>query len=385
MHLSRSSRDRWTRAALDTIAAVAPRRRRGSGRATIGVFLLWGIGDAVLTTPFLRALRTAYPKARIVALGKPWLADLFTDEALFDEFVTFVPPWTRHSGKYRLWSREWRDFARDAMALRRARFDLLISLRPDPRETALARFLAVREFAGYTLAGGRSWISIDLGRGITDEQSHYRGDLAARAAEVLLDVSPDALPALSHAPSRQMAQKLADAGYKRGPVLALAFGASHPIKRWESAKITETLRKLRRPPGAYLIVESDDSPKFYAPGEVPTVHWRGSLADLKRVLAVADVLFCTDSGTLHVGTAAGCGTVSIFGSGPLGRFAPPGAQHAAYAVEPMPCRPCYNNCIYSSPLCMDRIDTGAVASLVDAALARVAAPRVAGATESVGA
>ena len=385
MRLSRSSRDRWAHAGLNAIAALTPRRRQSSGRATIGVFLLWGIGDAVLTTPFLRALRAAYPKAHIVALGKPWLADLFAGEALVDELVTFVPPWTRHSGKYRLWSREWRGFVRDVAALRRIRFDLLISLRPDPRETALARVLAVREFAGYALSGGRAWISVDLGREITDEPAHYRGELAARAAQALLGVSPDALPALGRDVGRDTARQLADAGYRNGPVLALAFGASHPIKRWESARITETLRKLRQPPGAYLVVESDDSPKFYVPGDVPTVHWRGSLADLKRVLAVADVLFCTDSGTLHVGTAAGCRTVSIFGSGPLGRFAPPGPHHTAYAVEPMPCRPCYNNCIYSSPLCMDRIDTSAVASLVDAALARVSEPRAARAAESVGA
>jgi hypothetical protein len=40
-----------------------------------------------------------------------------------------------------------------------------------------------------------------------------------------------------------------------------------------------------------------------------------------------------------------------------------------YAVKPMPCRPCYDACIYSSPLCMDRIETGRVADLVDQALA----------------
>jgi ADP-heptose:LPS heptosyltransferase len=375
--LPRSSRDRWARYGLDALAALTPRPRRTSARATIAVFLLWGIGDAVLTTPFLRTLRDKYPSARLTALGKPWLADLFDDETLFDEFVTFVPPWTRHSGKYRLWSGEWRAFARDVATLRHRRLDLLISLRPDPRETALARLLAVREFAGYALAGGRSWISIDLGRGIVDEPAHYRGKLAARAAEALLGTSPASLPSLRHTPDSKIAQQLADAGYTRGPVLALAFGASHPIKRWQSAKITETLRKLRRPPGAYVVIESDDSPKFYVPGDVPTVHWRGSLADLKHVLTLADVLFCTDSGTLHVGTAAGCATVSIFGSGPLGRFAPPGPQHAAYAVEPMPCRPCYNNCIYPSPLCMDRIDTGAVAALVDSALVRVSSPRAA--------
>src|SRR5690242_11677149 len=101
IRLSRSARDRWARVAFDAAAALSARQPQMSPRATIGVLLLWGIGDAVLTTPFLRALRQAYPRARIAALGKPWLRELFAGEALFDDFVTFVPPWTRHSGKYR--------------------------------------------------------------------------------------------------------------------------------------------------------------------------------------------------------------------------------------------------------------------------------------------
>ncbi|HTP83840.1 MAG TPA: glycosyltransferase family 9 protein [Alphaproteobacteria bacterium] len=382
MRLTLSIRDRWTRVGLDALSVLTPRRRRRSPRATIGVFLLWGIGDAVLTTPFLHALRKCYPDARIVALGKPWLSELFGDEAVFDEFVTLVPPWTRHSGKYRLWSREWRDFARAAAAVRRMSFDLLVSLRPDPRETALGRLLPAREFAGYALAGGGSWISIDLGQAVENERGLYRGELAARAAEILLGTSPNPVPVLREEPSHEAARKLVDAGYAGGPVMALAFGAAHPVRRWPAAKISETFRKLQRKPGAYLVIESDDTPAFDLPSDVPALRWRGALADLKHVLAIADVLLCADSGPLHVGTAVGCRTVAIFGSGSLGRFAPRGPMNATYAVEPMPCRPCYDNCIYSSPLCMDLVDTDAVAALVDEALAQVASPRIARVSES---
>ena len=131
-----------------------------------------------------------------------------------------------------------------------------------------------------------------------------------------------------------------------------------------------------------MVVESDDTPAFDLPSDVPALRWRGALADLKHVLAIADVLLCADSGPLHVGTAVGCRTVAIFGSGSLGRFAPRGPMNATYAVEPMPCRPCYDNCIYSSPLCMDLVDTDAVAALVDEALAQVASPRIARVSES---
>jgi len=378
------TRDWLARRWLDAASALSPRGPAISSRTVIGVFLLWGIGDAVLTTPFLHALRAAYPGARIVALGKPWLAELFGEEALFDEFVTLVPPWTRHSGKYRLWSRDWREFARQAFAIRRGRFDLLISLRPDPRETALACLLSVREFAGYPAAGGRRWVSVDLGRSIVDEPACYRGELAAQAAKELIGTRPDAQPILRRVPSQDLARQLAHAGYAGGPVLAVAFGAAHPIRRWTGQNIAETLVRLRHRPGAYLIIETDNSPSFEVPGTVPTVRWRGSLAELKGALALADVLFCADSGALHVGTAVGCRTVSVFGPGLPSRFAPRGPLHA-HAVKPMPCRPCYDNCIHPSPLCMDRIEVDTVAELIDAALAKVTVPRLAGAAERVSA
>ncbi len=353
---------------LDAASRLTPRARSTSPRRQIGVFLFWGIGDAVLATPFLRALRAAYPQARIHALGKPWLADLFGDEGLFDHVHSFVPPWTKHRGKYRLWTSEWRAFARAVAAMRRTRFDLLVSLRPDPREALLARFLSAQEFAGYADCGGASWISSDLGHGIDREPETYRGELAAHAAQVLIGERPPPNPSLSPGDRISVLGQLAQLGYRGGPVLALSFGAAHPLRRWSSTQIENTVAQLRRRPGAYLIIESDDAPRLDLPAGAPTLRWRGSLRELKGVLAAADVLLCSDSGVMHVGAALGIRTVSVFGPGSLARFAPRGAAHAAYAVEPMPCRPCHDNCLYSSPLCIDQIDTSRVALLVDRAL-----------------
>ena len=378
MSAIRPLRDRAAKLALDAVATLTRRRTPSPGlRRTVGVFLFWGIGDAVLATPFLRALRTALPDAQIVLIGKPWLRDLLGEEKLADEFATLVPPWTRHSGKYRLWSSEWRDFARAARLAGR-RFDLLISLRPDPRETALARVLSCAEFAGYAAAGGAGWISADLGETVTDEADTYRGELASLAAVQLFGARPPAEPRLTILPPPPaLTRQLAAAGYRQGPVLAVAFGAAHPLRRWSADGITQTLALLRRRPGAYLVIESDDSPQFAVPGDTPSVRWRGPLAELRRVLAAADVAFCTDSGTMHIAAAVGCRTVSVFGPGSIARFAPRPPRHATYAVEPMPCRPCHDNCRYASPLCLDRIDVSTVAALLDDALAAAVTPRLA--------
>ncbi len=372
----RQIRNAAARVGLDALAAFTRRGASTSARHRIGIFLMWGIGDAVLSLPLLRALRATYPQARIEGIGKPFLPALFADEGLFDGFHVLVPPWTKPIEKYRLWSREWRDFAAAVRRLAQTEFDLLVSPRPDPRDAALARCLSTAEFAGYGGLGGKAWISVDLGGSPGARAPVYRGELAALAAEALTGLRPPSAPSLtSRPPPDDLTNQLAMSGYRGGPVLAVAFGAAHPIRRWGGAKIAETLGRVQSQPGAYLQIASADSPRFDFPPGIPLVRWQGPLADLKQTLTLADVLFCADSGTLHLGAALGCRTVSVFGPGLPAEFAPPGELHAAYAVEPMPCRPCYDRCIHPSPLCMDRIDTQAVATLIDRVLSAVDRPR----------
>ena len=48
------------------------------------------VGDAVMSLPALRALRTRFPDARITILAKPWVADLYRREPFCDEVIPYV-------------------------------------------------------------------------------------------------------------------------------------------------------------------------------------------------------------------------------------------------------------------------------------------------------
>jgi ADP-heptose:LPS heptosyltransferase len=359
----REWRGKWSRRLLDALAALTPRRRRVSPRRRIGVLLTWGIGDTVMILPFLQALRQAYPEAEIVGLGHPWLPDLVAGEGLFDSIETLVPPWTRHSGKYRLWSSEWRHFARRVRALRRAPFDLLASVRPDPRDALLARILACREFAGIADCGGRAWTSVDLGAGPGEVYRLYGGELSARAARILcgIDISPMPRfrPRDAHRPPAER------------PLLGISFGASHPIKRWHEAGIAAALAGMATAPACALVIGHDHSPTVQFPAGWRREDWRGSLTELKALLPQIDVLFCSDSGVMHMAAASGCRVVALFTTGMLSRFAPP--DQRVYAVEPMPCRPCGDTCIHPTLLCVERIETAMISAMLDDALNDVTA------------
>jgi ADP-heptose:LPS heptosyltransferase len=345
---------------LDLAALLTP-RRRGAPPASpkrIGLFLLWGIGDAVQTLPFLTALRQAYPEAKIVALGKSWLDELFAGQNLFDERHDLTPPWTRFAGKYRFWDGHWRKFLHQIARLRRERFDLLVGLRPDPREVALSRVLRADAYAGLAEMGGKSWISLDLGLGLSDLSNAPGAELAAHAAKRLTGLLPSPHPRFPRLAASPLPH--------RRPVLAVSFGASQAIRRWNGPALSRVLAGLRTAGGTVLMIDHPDSPDVTFPPGWDMVKWRGGLNELPGVLASADLTFCTDSGVMHIADAAGGRLVALFTSGNISRFAPPG--QIVYSVEPMPCRPCFDKCIYASPRCVDGIDEAAVAALLDRAL-----------------
>lgn len=364
---------RAVRGIADVLSRVSPRHLNPlpGPPARIGVFLQWGIGDAILALPLLEGLRITYPEASIELIGKPWLADLFDGEAYVDRTHVLVPPWTKYHGKYRIWEAAWQRFARQLWALRWIQFDLLISLRLDPREVIQLRLLRAREVMGFKCGGGRRWITRDIGLTSEKYDNRHRSEVSAYALEALTGLTRSSIPqfTVNEAGRAKALKRLREAGYRGGPILAVHSEAGNPIRGWGPENFGTVLQTL--PDMVQFVVVIDggsDKPKnIRVPESVPSCVWHSSLTDLKGLLFVCDVILCSDSGIMHIAAACGCRVVAVFGPTLIDWFGPSGEGHEVVQVEPMPCRPCFERCIYSTPICMERISSEAVL----AALVRV--------------
>ena len=136
-----SRKKRLIVALADAIGAVLVRLANQFGAAVnegqqvvtkILVLELWGLGDIVLATPALAALRARYPKARIVLLAKPYANDLLKGSHWVDEIIAYDFPWTAFAGKYRVWRYKCRELVALIRRLRGERFDLAICARGTP-------------------------------------------------------------------------------------------------------------------------------------------------------------------------------------------------------------------------------------------------------------
>lgn len=356
----------------DAIARVTARRAplRTRPPARVGILMQWGVGDAVLTTPLLAGLRAAWPEAQIDAIGKPWLAELFAGDRVVDRCIDLVPPWTKPKGKYRLWDREWRVFAHAIAAARRTHYDLLVCIRWDIRELLVSRLLRATDVAGFAAVGGRNWVTIDLGLDAIGFQALHRSAAAAHAAHVLTGQGVPPTPSLSIRPDerRDAIERIRSTGYTGGPVVAVHGGAGSPTRRWPVERFNAVLRSLADRIGCLVLIDDHATAPLAPPADAPWLRWSGTLSGLKALLSACDILLCNDAGPMHVAAAVGCRVVAVFGPTAPGWFGPVGPGHRLAIVDPMPCRPCIDRCIYEDPVCMDRVTVQSVTAALGDAL-----------------
>jgi ADP-heptose:LPS heptosyltransferase len=318
-------------------AAVSPFRRPSgaerSGQSVERILVIepWNIGDVVLATPLLRALRMRYPKSEICLLGKAHARDLLDRSGLVDEVIVWDLPWTADKNKYRVSGSVIKEMLRLVRILRERQFDVTLDARMDIRSNLLAAMTGAAHRIGYDIGGG-GWLltdtlpserdgshKIDDWLDLLDLTTAASGQLpaACRRPQPTLTVGEDEL-----ASAREY---LSSAGADRSPIVGYHPGGSHPGKRWPRERFQELILELGASLGGSHIV-------FLGPNEQDAATWPGaivrrpSLRQLMAQIACCDVLVCNDSGPMHVADALGVPVVAIFEVGNPQWYGPSGPR-----------------------------------------------------------
>lgn len=328
----------------------------------IGLFLPNWIGDAVMATPALRAIRRRFEGERIVAVGKPVLADLFAGNDFFDAFVPF---------KKRAKST---DPAANFWTLRRrlgGRLDLAILFPNSFSIAALAGMTGARRRVGYA-RDGRGWLLTDRlaaprakGKWLPIPAiDYYLGLATAVGAE---SDDREMSLALTEAERKLPETLLSRVGFRSRVPLVLInnAAATAPSKVWPDEHAAEFARKIVR--------ERDCRVLFHCgPGEREATNAlvegigdvriasMGFAADLpigltKALIERADLVVTTDSGPRHIAVALKRPTISIFGStDPSWTSNDAGIE--TYAEVDLACRPCWKSkCPLSHHDCLTQL------------------------------
>jgi heptosyltransferase-2 len=287
----------------------------------IAVIIPRWVGDAVMATPALRALRSQFPEARITGVMRQVIADLLAGTTWLDDTIFY----DRHREDPAC------SFAAAAAALRAIRSDLTVVLPNSLSSGTLAWRGGGRRRVG---AAGhwRRWLLTDVVPPHRDD----RGRVTIKPPpEAFMDVVAAAGAARGPLAVELVAtpadRAAADAALVRlfpgqdGPLVVLNDGsASGTARAWGGEKLAALARWLSdRLPGWRVLVHCGPADRAEAGGVVaraahPAVAGLHAEADLpiglsKGIFARAALVVSSDSGPRHMAAAFGVPTVALIG------------------------------------------------------------------------
>jgi heptosyltransferase-2/heptosyltransferase-3 len=306
------------------------------------------LGDVLLTTPAIHALRQALPHAELHALVGPWSAEAIAAYPEVDVVLTLpFPGFSRRPGGN--WRSPYVLAVRSALHLRHIGFDAAIIFRPDHWWGALLVKLAgIPTRIGYALPDVAPFLThrIDHQRQHVVLQSlrlveRWTGPLSPEQVRFHFPVDP-----LHRADIDTYLQERDIAPQQK--VICIHPGSGAPVKQWPDEKWAHVADALH---------EQLDSPVIFTGGDHELALVQRIAARMKHtpcliagntripqlaaLFSRAKLVLGPDSGPLHLAVAVGAPTVALFGPADPVEFGPWGSpdKHAVL-VSNVGCRPC---------------------------------------------
>lgn len=323
------------------------------------------IGDILLTTPLLRAIRTKWPGARLTFLTKRQYVPLVSDNPNVTEVFGVAP----------------QDTVRGIAAqIRTVKYTHRLDLQGGLRTVPL-RAVARGPWSGFSHRR--------LARELLIRFKHNRYNehvpVAERYFEAArdLDVTPDDGPPeffVNPLADEKAAAWLARAGVgTKRPLVAIAPGAAHATKRWPGQHWIKLVRQIAATGADVVALGGPEDSALGAEiaarsgAQVASATGDLSLQETGAVLKRAAALISGDTGVMHMATGVGTPVVALFGPTvrQFGFF--PYNAHASVVERNLPCRPCSSHgseaCPLQHHLCMREIQPDMVFATLTRTLA----------------
>lgn len=376
---------RWAQQTLRaTLAGIGRTTARPRGESTLDGRVVQRIlvvrvdllGDVVLSLPAVRALKRAYPNARIDMLVLRSTAPILQGEPEVARVLTFDPgAWRRPVGLLK--PNTWHDALTLLRTLRAARYDLAISISGDIG-SVLTRLSGARRRFGYADEAYKHFLTDSLPGGRYATHQHevkYVLALALAAGGIVLPGDERLkLHVLPNAARTMKDQLRAQRAQTRlfGPVVAIHAGARNgQAKRWPPAHIAALADRLVTELDALVVLTG-------APNETPLARailrrvrhpvlnltGQTTIPELVALLAASDLLVTGDSGPMHIACAVGTPVVALHGpTDPA--ISGPTAPDAIVLRHNLWCAPCYDasataECRFGNPVCMKQLSPSLV-------------------------
>lgn len=315
------------------------------------------IGDVLLCTPALRALKKRFPEARLSFLAEPLPAQVLAGNPHLDEIIIREP---KATGLAPL---------RAILEVRKKKFDLVIDFLQNPRTTLITWFSGAKVTISYANRR-RHWFYTHpvapQGKFAAEEKLSLLAILGVgpESAEMEMMVPESARQKIEEWWS---SEKLGEA---KRPVVCMEpfqkwLALTYPKEHW--GRVGELMRERW---GATVIV-------CWGPGRESEARWiqensgagvilapHTDLHELAALDRKADLWVGVDGGPRHLAAAQGLPTFAVLGPSD-DAWTPPGPRHRSVGKDGLACRPCNKRVCPEDLACMKEFSPEEVFAKLD--------------------
>jgi predicted lipopolysaccharide heptosyltransferase III len=330
------------------------------------VVRLRSIGDTVLTTPSLFALRRFLPNIQIDILLEDWVAPILEGSDLVDRVIAI----TRGSTSAR---------ARLARDLRASRYDVVYNLHGGTTATLLTRATGAKHRVGFghfqyaRLHNHAAPSSLEIWQRTSLHSVEQQLALIGWTGVPVTDRPSTRLP-VNEGSLRMVAEKLSAAGVDdvEKPYAVIHPAAAFDTKQWASENFARVAEELTTRGLAAIAIVSQKEKRILEAlvkhSSAPIVGLSDlSLPEVTALASRAQLFVGNDSGIAHIAAAAGAPCVVIFGSSNVAHWRPWTTNPNEVVREEMPCQPChgYFCAEFEKPECILRVPVERVRGAID--------------------
>ncbi len=332
------------------------------------VVRLRSIGDTVLATPSLYALRRFLPGARIDVLLEDWVAPVLEGFDCVDNVIRVERGNTR--ARFNI-----------ARELRAERYDVAYNLHGGTTASLLTRASGARHrvgYAGYQYSRLHNHLSPPSSELWGREKTHAVEQQLALLGWTGVPVSdrPPTRLAVTEEASRKVFGRLRAAAFDESKSFALIHpAAAFDTKQWAAANFARVVE--------WLAARNLKSIAIAAHDEASTIEELQrncsarvlsftdlSLPEVTALAARARIFVGNDSGVAHMAAAVCAPVVVIFGSSNVAHWRPWASAPSAFVREEMHCAPCpgYTCEEFGVAECIRRVPVKRVISAIEQVL-----------------
>ena len=315
----------------------APRR--------ILVIRLSAIGDIVMASPLVHALRRRYPEAHIAWVVQPESRALLVDHPELDEVIV----WPRNEWRQLIRGKRflalWRHIREFRKALRARGFDLAIDLQGLFKSGLLAWLSGAKERVGLgSREGSQCFMTRVVPKGGRPELigSEYR----FLADKLGLPTDDFCMRVGIGDEAARSADKLRKAHVADRPYAVICPFTTRPQKHWFNEHWAALVPRLREELGLEVIMLGGPGDRAAAravaeSADVVDLVGETGLQEAAAVIRDAELVVGVDTGLTHMGHAFDRPTVCLFGS--TCPYLDTGTENGRVIYHDLECAPCKRN------------------------------------------